>query len=235
MTGYPTPVLDGATVNGPLSVGGLAALTGGGTLNGTFTGSPILSGAPQIPSGIFGGTGRYDLKLSGAAGNGTTDDTAKIQAFLNTLLPGSTAVVPPNTLYLINSADLTIPNGITIEGGNPFSGWGTTSGPFAGCGFYLNPAHIIILGEGCTLRGLKIYRSGLLTSPTAAQVNSAVSAWNSEVTFLTTSADTASGSTLPFASTTGVSVGQRVFGYNIANGTTVSAVTSTSVTLLTGR
>jgi hypothetical protein len=50
-------------------------------------------------------------------------------------------------------------------------------------------------------------------------------------TVLTTSADTPSGSVLPFASTTGVRGGQGVTGSSIPAGTTVTAVTSTSVTL----
>lgn len=48
---------------------------------------------------------------------------------------------------------------------------------------------------------------------------------------LTTSAQTASGSTLTFASTSGVTTGMTVSGTNIAGGTTVSTVTGTTVTL----
>lgn len=48
---------------------------------------------------------------------------------------------------------------------------------------------------------------------------------------LTTSAATASGSTLTFTATTGVQVGQAVNGTNIPAGTEVSTVTSTTVTL----
>jgi hypothetical protein len=48
---------------------------------------------------------------------------------------------------------------------------------------------------------------------------------------LATSADTPSGSALPFASTTGVIAGMAVSGINIADGTTVQSVSSTSVTL----
>jgi predicted phage baseplate assembly protein len=48
---------------------------------------------------------------------------------------------------------------------------------------------------------------------------------------LPTSADTPSGSALPFVSSTGVIMGMVVSGVNIADGTTVFAVTSTSVDL----
>lgn len=48
---------------------------------------------------------------------------------------------------------------------------------------------------------------------------------------LATGADTPSGSSLPFASTTGVIAGMAVSGINIADGTTVQTVSSTSVTL----
>lgn len=48
---------------------------------------------------------------------------------------------------------------------------------------------------------------------------------------LNTSASTSSGSTLPFTATTGVAAGVSVSGANIAAGTTVLSLTSTSVTL----
>ena len=48
---------------------------------------------------------------------------------------------------------------------------------------------------------------------------------------LLTSANTASGNSLPFSSTAGISTGMSVSGAYIANNTTVSAVTSTAVTL----
>src|SRR5690606_38974811 len=60
----------------------------------------------------------------GAVGNGTTDDTAAIQAAINAAaaLGGGTVLLGPRR-YLVSSADLTVKNGVFLCGRTSGGGW----------------------------------------------------------------------------------------------------------------
>ena len=120
------------------------------------------------------------LSASNATGNGVTDDTAAINAFLAGFAAGTRVSLPCGTFYLINSGNLVVPAGVIIEGAgsNQFSLGG--AGLMTGCGFILNPAYSIVLGSNATLRNVKVVRPGLLTAPTAAQVLASVASWGTE-------------------------------------------------------
>ncbi len=119
------------------------------------------------------------LSASNAAGDGVTDDTAAINTFLATFTAGARIALPAGTFYLINSGNLQVPPGVILEGaGNPFALGGAAM--TAGCGFLLNPAYSVVMGDHSTLRGLRILRPGLLTAPTAAEVIASVAAWGAE-------------------------------------------------------
>lgn len=197
-------------------------------LAGAFIPARIRSAVAERP---VAPSASYDLRLSGAIGDGATDDSATIQAFLLSLSPGSVAVVPPGTFYLIGSRNLIVPPGIEIRGGNPFSGWAQPADPFAGCGFFLRPDCMIVPTQGSSLQGLKIYRKGLRRNPTPSEVLSAVSTWNRDSVILETASQTSHGDQLAFQTTAGITVGQRVFGYNLPNGATVRQKTRDTIIL----
>jgi hypothetical protein len=170
----------------------------------------------------------YNMLLSGAVGDGVTDDTASIQAFLNTLPIGVEVVLPADHQFLLDSADLTLPMGITIAGQGGLESGNLLAGP----AFILNPSRRIVVQSGDRLSNFKILRKGLLASPTTAQANAAVAAWAAEAPLRKTSASTASGNTLPFADTTGITVGMRACGYPVGyyDATVTGVVPNVSVT-----
>lgn len=181
---------------------------------------------------LFGGNGVLNILASGVDPTGAVDGAAALQTWLNTLTAGSVVILPPGCWIKIDSANITVPAGITIMGGNPYTNWLSTAGPFAGNGFYLNSSYTFIMGQGSSLNGLKIFRTGLLSSPTGTQSQDAVTAWGAEVKYLVTNGSTSIGSAvLNFASTTGVSNGMKIYGYGIPSGATVSSFTSTTVTM----
>lgn len=207
----------GGSLSGPLTVHGLLSTTGTGTF--------------QLPGFVSMGA------APGVVGNGSTDDTLAIQNFLNGLAPGTTVLLPANTFYAINSANLTIPGGVGLVGTAPYAGPPFYAGStVSGAGFYLNPLRTIVLSTGASLRGLRVYRQGLLAAPTSAQVVSAVAQWGSEAVYLTTTSGTALGSSiLTFGGgTAGVSVGQPVFGPYIQAGSTVVGVSATAIQMSLG-
>jgi hypothetical protein len=83
-----------------LSVGGLT-VTNAVTLSGSFAGN----GAGLTNAGPI-----INVLSNGAAGNGSTDDTAVMQSFLST--PGADIFLGTNSYYL---QELTITNGVTIH------------------------------------------------------------------------------------------------------------------------
>jgi hypothetical protein len=101
----------------------------------------------------------------GAVGNGTTDDTAAIQAALNAAAATGGVVLVGPRRYLIDSADLIIPANVTLQGGGDPGGWRVnndyTALPYC---FLLNPARTIRLRRNAALEQLAILRKGF-TSP----------------------------------------------------------------------
>ncbi|WP_295475181.1 glycosyl hydrolase family 28-related protein [uncultured Pseudomonas sp.] len=105
----------------------------------------------------------------GAVGNGTTDDTAAIQAALNSLGAGGGEVVLRNR-YLIDG-QLTVPKNARLVG--TFSPFGTHPWPRVvpkqpaknshdlACTLILNPAYSILMSVGSQLEMLSVIRKGL--------------------------------------------------------------------------
>ena len=90
----------------------VAAVVGPTTLAGAATGStPTSTPAPS--------DGSWNVKASGAAGNGTADDTAAIQAALNSgrAAGGGTVFFPPGRYRI--TAPLTVYPNLTLDGAGP--------------------------------------------------------------------------------------------------------------------
>jgi hypothetical protein len=180
LAGDPTAGLQAATkqyVDGQV---GLTLPLSGGVLTGPLTLGADPVGPLQAATKEYVDSLGLSLSASGAKGDGVTDDTAAINGFLAGLQPGQRVWVPVGKFYLINSGNLTIPTGVVIQGTAPLSNQANNA-LFCGCGFLLNPGYCVALGYAAQLRNLKIFRSGLLPNPTAAQVSSAVTTWASEV------------------------------------------------------
>lgn len=203
----------------------------GGTLTGALTlAADPTTGLQAVTKQYVDGCG-YSLEASGAKGDGVTDDTAALNGFLASLPAGARVRVPAGKFYAVNSGNLSIPTGVALEGGAPFAN-SFHSGLFRGCGFLLNSNCSMVLNYAAEIHSIKILRAGLLSSPTAAQVNAAVSTWASEAVILTATVAVSPGtSVLTFASTTGIMTGAPVNGKGVLPGTTVLSLTSTTVTL----
>ncbi len=123
---------------------------------------------------------RTSLAGSGAIGDGVTDDTARINAFLATIKNGGRVWLPAGKQYLIDSSNLLVPPNVTLEGlSSPQSPAGAISLSKAS-GFILNPTYTITLSSGAQLRDLFVRRAGLIANPSAAQVVAAVAQWGKE-------------------------------------------------------
>jgi len=186
--------------------------------------------------------GQFSIVLSGAAGDGVTDDQPKIQAWLNALavqFPGGCEILlPSGSFYLINSAPLTIPKHFIVRGTYNAQDNQTAGGPFFGAGgFLINPALNagIIMSATSTLRSCKVYRAGLIANATAAQVTTAVAAWAAEAFYLQTNGSMAAHATvIPLANTTGITVGMQATGpggIGVGSFTVQSIILNTSVTI----
>ncbi len=202
---------------------------------GSMTGNLTLAADPT--AAMHASTKQYvdgvgvSLEASGAKGDGITDDTAAINSFLAKFSSGQRVFLPAGKFYLINSGNVNLPAGVIVEGTAPF-GNQSENALFTGCGFLLNPSYSIVIGYAAHLKNLKVLRAGLLTSPTASQVISAVSGWTSEALSLVTTAAAAVGtSILTFTSTTGLIAGMAVHGKGIPSGTTITSLTASTVTL----
>lgn len=169
-------------VNGSVQIGSGTqnALTLNPGASSSAAATLAVSGTGGITSAApFTAPGFVSMAASGAAGNGTTDDTAAINTFLAGLTNGTTVYLPAGKFYLINSGNLVVPAGIRIVGsGNPFDI--AVSGALAGSGFIVNPLYTIQVDHGSQLSNLGVWRSGLIVAPSSAQVVSAVTQWGNE-------------------------------------------------------
>ncbi|WP_458093751.1 glycosyl hydrolase family 28-related protein [Roseomonas sp. WA12] len=100
----------------------------------------------------------------GAAGNGTSDDTAAFQAALNAAASagGGVVMVGPRR-YLIDSADLVIPANVTLQGGIDPGGFRVNNDysalPYC---LMLNPARTIRLRRNASLEQVAVLRKGFI-------------------------------------------------------------------------
>lgn len=74
-----------------------------------------MTGTLNVPGGVVVPSDWINVKAHGAIGNGTTDDTAAIQASINALPSGGGVVYLPSGTYKITSA-LTIVSDIFLRG-----------------------------------------------------------------------------------------------------------------------
>lgn len=118
-------------------------------------------------------SGYADVKDFGAVGNGTTSDTAAIQAAIDSLTSGGTVYLPPGKYYLGSS--LYVRPGVSIVG--PYSKIGTignnvpglTSNALNMSAIIINSAASIYLYGGSGITGCFIYRYGMtFTEATAS-------------------------------------------------------------------
>jgi hypothetical protein len=141
---------------------------------------------------------------NGAVCNGTTDDTSAINVALATLKSGGIAYIAANSFCLIDTANLTIPPNVRVQG---VSGPNATNPGYTnGSGFILNPSYTINLNTGTTLENIVVKRSGLIPNPSSTEVLAAVVKWGSE---------SSTGVTIP-ADVDGVNI-DRIFviGFNV--------------------
>ncbi|MBE9605326.1 hypothetical protein IAI18_10650 [Acetobacteraceae bacterium H6797] len=108
----------------------------------------------------------------GAVGNGTTDDTAAIQAAIDAAAAstnGIGVVLLGPKRYLIDSAELIIKAGVTLRGQGDPGGWrinvNYSAVPYA---LIVNPAYTIRLRRNSTLENCAILRKGM-TTPTSVR------------------------------------------------------------------
>lgn len=141
--------------------------------------TPPDMGRTQLLSAAISQRPGISLSASNATGNGVTDDSVAINTFLASFTAGARVSLPPGKFYLINSGNLVVPAGVTIEGaGNPFALGGAAM--LAGCGFLLNPAYSIVMRDHSTLRGVRVLRPGLMSGPTAAEAIASIATWGAE-------------------------------------------------------
>lgn len=101
----------------------------------------------------------------GAVGNGTTDDTAAIQAAIDAAaaLGGGTVLLGPRR-YLVAAADLTVKNGVFLRGRASAGGW-RVDGNFTTVNYaiLLDSARTIRVQRNAGVDGLAILRRGMTT------------------------------------------------------------------------
>ena len=165
-----------------IAPGDLAPLSQGSS--GTNTGTTRSATLAQIIETPFAATGgvplrsaaarAYDLPNfadSGAVGNGIADDTAALNAWLAGIAAtkGVSLVVMDQRQYLIDSANLTIPMGISIVG--PWLGGrgdNATTEDYSAvpASFILNPTYTIAASLASAISGCCIRRKGLVAATT---------------------------------------------------------------------
>ena len=184
---------------------------------------------------------QLDMTMSGAVGDGVTDDQPAIQEWLNELstkYDGGEILISPGKYYYVRRATLTVPHHFTIRGAFSALDNMNTGGPmYTGAGGFVIdpnlPVGISLLGQ-TALKNLKVLRGGLLSTPTEAQANAAVTQWASEAFNRRCSGNAAGGQVrIPFSDTSGIKVGMPVTGpQTLINGYVVqSIVDNTSITL----
>lgn len=106
------------------------------------------------------------VKDFGAKGDGVTDDTAAIQAALNSLGVSGGSIVIPNYMKCVVSSNLTIPANCHLVGPHKFVGSpkNNASAPYNNIGgtIILSASATITLSGGSSISGLLIYRYGMV-------------------------------------------------------------------------
>ena len=97
---------------------------------------------------------------AGIYGDGVHDDTSAVNTFLATFTSGQRVIVPPGFTPLINSGNLTVPEGVILEGASG------DQHVFAGSHLYtsgsmviMNPSYTVNMGNRSGLKILKLCAS----------------------------------------------------------------------------
>jgi parallel beta-helix repeat protein len=130
----------------------VAAVAAGGTLAGAAAlGAATQGQSPGIPTS----TGVLNPLDHGAAGDGTTDDKAAVQALLDTAAAGATVVIPGGHTFALSG-------GVTCERTVHLCGGGTlaVTGGLDADGM---PAGLTLMGQGSTVHGVVLSNPEELT------------------------------------------------------------------------
>jgi hypothetical protein len=105
------------------------------------------------------------IKDFGAVGDGTTDDTAAIQAAINSLGAAGGTVIMPNGMKCLIDNNLTVNANVSFTGPHNFVGTpqDNTLAPYGNVGgvLLINSTKTITLKGGASLQGFLIYRKGM--------------------------------------------------------------------------
>ena len=154
----PTPV--------PISGGPLGGTITGGSLSGTNVSAATVTamGGTTARTLAARATDVYYARDSGADPTGTTDATAALQSWMNiAAAAGAQRFVIGTDQYLIGSANLVVPTGLTVQGP-----WGRP-GRIVGDNYTSAPGSLIVasgytiqMNQGSTLDGLIVRRQGII-------------------------------------------------------------------------
>jgi hypothetical protein len=114
---------------------------------------------------------QVNVKDFGVVGNNIADDTAALQAALNSLGTLGGVVKIPGSLKIYIASNLNIPEGCSIEGPAPHLGnINTNLIENYGASLYVASTATIIMNNATQIRNLNIFRKGLTFGITSAQV-----------------------------------------------------------------
>jgi hypothetical protein len=151
-------------VGGALRINGGSLTVVGGTINGDI---------PFTAAGTGADTRTVEDKLQdtvsvkdfGAVGDGITDDTAAIQAAIDSLGTAGGVITVPSGMKCLIDNNLTVNASVSLVGPHSFVGspGSNASAPYGSVGgsLLVNSARTITVKGGASLRGLLIYRKGM--------------------------------------------------------------------------
>lgn len=136
---------------------------------------------PMGPPGPPGSTSEINVADFGAVGNGTTNDTAAIQAAIDAAFAQGGGVVNcVGGRWLIDSADLIVKQGVTLAG--PYRGLGEANAinyATIGSAFIVNPLYTIRLnGDFSAVKGLGVFKKGLTVPTSLAEAGTLVASFS---------------------------------------------------------
>ncbi|WP_110004591.1 right-handed parallel beta-helix repeat-containing protein [Geodermatophilus normandii] len=130
----------------------VAAVTAGGTLAGAAVVGVVTK---QTPGGRLSASDVLNPLDHGAAGDGTTDDRAAIQALLDSAPPGATVLIPGGRTFALSG-------GLVCEQTVNLCGGGTIA-VVGGLDEDGMPAGLTLRGQGSTVQGVVLSNPGELT------------------------------------------------------------------------
>jgi autotransporter-associated beta strand protein len=206
----------------------VSSLTGGTTVVGTLQVSTLGGASGGSLNGVAGGQlglGNGALDYRGAVGTGTGETTAKV---IN--LTGNAG----SGILLANQAG-TAPSALTLTSNIGAGGNGSKTLFLGGNNTLDNTIQGVIQNNaGANITSLAKSGNGTwLYSPQAANYRDPLLAASPTSAFATSAIANTGQAVVGFASTTGLAVGQSVYGTNIPSGAFITAVTPTSITLNT--